>query len=354
MWKKCLWRLGAVMLLLFLSVGAGGYWLFSFNPDEDQLAWLQATKASELPYLKNPPPELRGRILAVVTSTDRLGATEKYTGYELTELSRAYWVFKANGFAVDIASPRGGNAPRVLDGDDMGAYDYAFLNDPEVNTRLENTLPLASVKARDYRAIYFVGGKGTMFDFPDNPDIKRLLASFAKDGKVIAAVCHGPAALLNVKVNGQWLVADRSVSAFTNSEELLLIPEAETIFPFLLESQLKKQGARFAAGPDYLRQTVRDRQLITGQNPWSVWAVAEEVITALGYTPKKRPFTPEEHSVQLLLTYEHQGLSTAQNWLAAKRNYDSRLLAMHGLVAAMKLDVNKALHLFSLAEASRR
>lgn len=69
----------------------------------------------------------RGRILAVLTSEDTLGATGKSTGYELTELARAFYVFQANGFTVDIASVEGGEPSMVVDADDMGKFDYAFF-----------------------------------------------------------------------------------------------------------------------------------------------------------------------------------------------------------------------------------
>ena len=102
------------------------------------------------------------QILAVVTSTDVMGASGKTTGYELTELARAYYVFEANGFEVDIASPLGGQPPVVIDGDDMKQFDFAFLNDPVAQNKVSHSIAVADVDPQDYEAVYFVGGKGAM------------------------------------------------------------------------------------------------------------------------------------------------------------------------------------------------
>ena len=64
-------------------------------------------------------------------------------------------MLQANGFSVDIASPLGGDAPRVLDDDDMAEFDYAFLNDATAMQKARNTIKLADVNPEDYQAIYF-------------------------------------------------------------------------------------------------------------------------------------------------------------------------------------------------------
>src|SRR5690606_7203536 len=112
---------------------------------------------------------------------------EMSTGYELTELSRAYYVFQANGFVVDIASPLGGKPPVVIDDDDMGVFDYAFLNDSIAQKKANNTIAMQAVNADEYAAIYFVGGKGAMYDFPQNKYIQSIVRDFYESGKVIGA-----------------------------------------------------------------------------------------------------------------------------------------------------------------------
>ncbi len=114
-----------------------GWWFMSLIPPIDKN--ITETQAKDLSYITENIPNKRGKILAVVTSAKTMGNTDKSTGYELTELSRAYYVFEANGFEVDVASPLGGTPEVILDDDDMGAYDYAFLNDTIAQHKVKNT-----------------------------------------------------------------------------------------------------------------------------------------------------------------------------------------------------------------------
>jgi len=96
------------------------YWFKSVLPVNYNPEALKGSMPQDLVYLQQGVKEQRGKILAVVTSTNIMGSSGKSTGYELTELARAYSVFKANGFDVDVASPKGGLPPVVIDADDMG------------------------------------------------------------------------------------------------------------------------------------------------------------------------------------------------------------------------------------------
>ena len=360
MWKKIL-RGVALGLLLLVVCGAGtGWWLAGlFDAEVDQVA-LQRTVPEQVPYLRQLPPASRGRVLAVVSSTALYPAAVvegkvKKTGYELTELSRFYWVLRANGFTVDIASPKGGDAPRVLDGDDMGEYDYAFLNDAAAMGKARATLRLADVDPAQYQAVYFVGGKGAMYDFPDNPDVARLLQAMLDADKLVLAVCHGPAALIQPQfASGPSWLAGKKLTSFTNAEELLLMPEAEQRFGFLLQSKLQQQGAEFSEGRRYLPNLVVDGRLITGQNPWSVWALAEAAVTALGAEPVPRPVSAEEQTMQLLHTLAQQGeqAATAQiPELLQQGALQRDLLLMMALVSALAGDWNEAWQRLQLAAA---
>ena len=349
------------LLSFIVAIIAFGFWFFSQIPASENPTLLKNTQPEQITYLQQGVKAERGKILAVVTSSNKMGVSGKSTGYELTELARAYYVFQANGFGVDIASPQGGEPPVVIDGDDMGEFDYAFLNDPVAQNKVTNSIPMHLVDREQYQGIYFVGGKGAMFDFPDNSAIQSIVADYFQQGKVIGAVCHGPAALVNVKLdNGSSMVANKAVSGFTNEEELLLIKDARTIFPFLLEDKLVEQGARFTPGPAYLEQISHDGNLITGQNPWSVWTLAELMVTQLGYTPIVRPTTGEENTISILKTYENKGYLQARaqiQALLAKPNQPLHrtLIAMHSIVALMQWELGKAvdmLKLLSIANAA--
>jgi putative intracellular protease/amidase len=312
-----------------------------------------------LSYLSENVIPKRGKILAVVTSSNTMGSSGGSTGYELTELSRAYYVFKANGFEVDIASPLGGKPPVVIDDDDMGEFDFAFLNDSIAQYKTSHTIAMNDVVAEEYQAIFFVGGKGAMFDFPDNKAIQSIVRNYYQSGKVVGAVCHGPAALVNVILdNGSSLLENKRVSSFTNKEELLLIPDAKSIFPFLLQDKLTAQGAQFNEGGMYLEKISHDKNLVTGQNPWSTWLLAETMIKQLGYTPKYRQITGEENAVKVLQVYENYGSEKAKaliKTMASQENMPMArdFIASHSIIAAMQFDVSRFYSLFRLVSYAK-
>ena len=338
------WSLISFVSLIVILVSFG-LWFMSLLPVDEMRGRLKAVKTSSaenLPYLSQNIIPKRGKILAVVTSCDEMGSSGKQTGYELTELSCAYYVFEANGYEVDVASPKGGKPAVVLDDDDMAEYDYAFLNDSIAQYKTSHTIAIEKVRAEDYQAVFFVGGKGAMFDFPDNESIQNIVRSYFQSGKVVGAVCHGPAALVNVELdNGRPLVANRKLSGFTNAEELLLIPEAKAIFPFLLQDKLVSQGAKFNEGAIYLENISHDGNLITGQNPWSTWGLAESMIRQLGHSPKYRAITAEENAIKVLEVYEKEGSAKAKKLIEEMLSDDNRplareLIAVHSTLAVMQ------------------
>lgn len=338
----------ALWLLSGLAVLAACAWMYyeSLGIDKIPRPDRNATVAS-LDFMQRAVGEKRGRILAVVSSTPRMDGGRKKAGYELTELSRPYYIFMANGFEVDIASPAGGKPPADLD--DLGEADYAFLNDPVAQAKVGASMKLADVDPSKYAAVYFVGGKGAMFDFPDNPDVARIVSHIAERG-VIGAVCHGPAALLGVRrADGSALMAGRNMTGFSNAEEHFFRADARAVYGFLLEEKAAQLGARFSKAPLFLAHTVVDGRVVTGQNPWSTWQTAEAMITALGYTPVLRAETAEEVSARILATYYREGLARARAELAAQPRFDKMLLLMHAAVAGMEWRLADAFQLQRLA-----
>ncbi|WP_299836172.1 type 1 glutamine amidotransferase domain-containing protein [uncultured Tenacibaculum sp.] len=341
-----------VLASLILIIVCFGFWFVSLLPAKKLN--IENTIAEEIPYLSQNRISNRGKILTVVTSTAVMGKSQKKTGYELTELSRAYYVFQANGYEVSVASPLGGKAPVVLDKEDMGIYDYAFLNDEEAQEKINNTLVLGDIDFKEYDAVFFVGGKGAMFDFPNHPMIHEMLKNYYENNKVIGAVCHGPAALVNVKLsNGSALLKDKKITSFTNEEELFLIPEAKNIFPFLLEEEIRKQGAKFISSEKYLEKVNHDENIITGQNPWSTWKVAETMIKQLGHTPKEREITGEENAVSVLAVYKSKGKKAAKEKISEfmfdnSKPVDRLLIAQHSMLEVLGGKVSGFVDLVSL------
>lgn len=354
------WSILAITVVI-VSVICFGVWFMNLIPAPEIPKNVQKQiNPAQLSYLAEHQIPNRGKILTVVTSVDKIGNTEKSTGYELSELARAYYVFQANGFEVDVASTAGGKAPMVIDKDDMRAYDYAFLNDSLAMKKVNNTIAINNIDPDAYLAIYFVGGKGAMFDFPKNQKIQHLVQNYYESGKVVGAVCHGPAALLGVKLsNGQPLLAGKKISAFTNEEELLLIPKAKEIFPFLLQDQLAARGAIFNKGTMYLNKVSMDGNLITGQNPWSTWDVAENMIRQMGYEPKYRKPSSEEITIDILEVYERKGYHQAKEQIDAfcqkdTWSVDRELLGIHALLAAYQFKLVKSTEITMLLSRSNQ
>jgi putative intracellular protease/amidase len=342
---------GLVALAAFvLVVGVGGFaYVQALDLDSQPPASADSTVA-DLDFMRDAMPATRGKILAVVTSTGHFPDGQKKAGFELTELARAFYVFRANGYEVDIASPQGGSPPMRLDDEDMVAADHAFLNDAEARAKLDASLLLRDVDPAQYAAVYFVGGKGTMFDFPDDPDLQRLVRTVYQADGVIGAVCHGPAALLEVALDdGTPLLRGRRVAGFSNAEELFLIEDARERFPYLLQDRLTARGAHYVEGPMYLDNTVVDGRLVTGQNPWSTWSTAEAMVRALGHAPVARAPGRDELAVQVLASYHRDGIEAAHTARAARPEADKRLLLMHALVAGMQGRLVEAWHLQALA-----
>jgi putative intracellular protease/amidase len=355
MLKKIALSIGFVIVIIIAFL----YWFITSILPSSKVENIELISPQQIAYIANGLEQNRGKILAVVTSTDVMGSSGKSTGYELTELSRAYYVFTSNGFEVDIASPMGGNPPVVIDDDDMAEFDFAFLNDSIAQNKAKNTLAMKDVKPDEYEAIYFVGGKGAMFDFPENQFIQNAVRELYESGKTIGAICHGPAALVNVALSdGSALIANKTVSSFTNDEELFLIPNAKDIFPFMLESKLREQGANIALGKTYLRQVSHDDNLITGQNPWSIWKTAEAIVKQIGYEPIRRKISANERAVTVLNQYHNVGFDKAKQQLNAFKSdpltpIDKELIATHSILAVMSGEYTNAFNILRLLHTSR-
>jgi len=216
------------------------------------------------------------RILMVVTSHDRIDAGHP-TGLWLEEFAVPFLAFRKAGMEISVASPKGGQVPVDPRSEPV---DDQVREWTEATTALAGTASLGAVKPARFAAIFLPGGHGTMFDLPQSVALKSLLDDFAAAGKIIAAVCHGPAGLVEAKrPDGRALVAGKRVTAFTNQEEREA--QLDGLMPFLLETRLRDLGADFASAPNWTDHVEIDGGLITGQNPQSSASVAQAVIQAL-------------------------------------------------------------------------
>ncbi|QEL21634.1 type 1 glutamine amidotransferase domain-containing protein [Bosea sp. F3-2] len=221
------------------------------------------------------PSAIQGQkpVLFVLTSHGEKGEGGEPTGFFLGEVTHPLAVLEAAGIPVEFASIEGGEPP--VDGLDLkDATNARYWNDEGFRNSIRQTLRLADADPKRYSAIFFAGGHGAMWDFPTSPAVNSVTSAIFEAGGVVAAVCHGPAALVNVSLsNGAHLVAGKNVAAFTDDEERAV--KLDKVVPFLLASTLTERGAYHHAAPDWTAKVIVDGRLVTGQNPQSATGVGE-------------------------------------------------------------------------------
>ncbi len=224
------------------------------------------------------------RILMVLTSHDRLGDTGKKTGFWLEEFAAPYYVFKDAGAEITLASPQGGQPPLDPKSDDESAQTDAtrrFKADAGAQQQLATTVPLASVRAGDFDAVFYPGGHGPLWDLAEDAQSIAVIEKTFAAKKPLALVCHAPGVLRHAKApGGEPLVKGRKVTGFTNSEEEGV--QLTQVVPFLVEDMLKANGGEYAKGADWAPFVLTDGTLVTGQNPASSEPAAKALLQLLG------------------------------------------------------------------------
>ena len=258
------------------------------------------------------------RALLVVSNHGQLGDTGMETGVWMAELTHPYWALADSGLdvTIDIASPDGGDAPidafsvyfnfedflssgkpdtgdpgnnRFLESDETShwiATETETVTDADGTTReverhrFTATLRLGDLSYEDYDVIYFAGGNGAMWQFPDNADVHAFIRDMYESDRIVAAACHGTATLLNAKLSdGSYLVEDRRVTGFSTAEEQYL-GQAD-VMPLLIQEVFIERGAEYVEAEPWTANVVVDGRLITGQNPPSAEGVGEAIAEAL-------------------------------------------------------------------------
>ncbi|KRL96893.1 type 1 glutamine amidotransferase domain-containing protein [Levilactobacillus hammesii] len=218
---------------------------------------------------------MKKKVLIVLTNTTRYGETNDPTGLWLGEATEFALILQQAGVQVDYVSPRGGFVPldprsmKYTDAEIMQFYETADFQ----QRALTASLAPNQVDPEAYAAIYYAGGHGVMWDFPDNQPLQQIAAKIYANGGFVTSVCHGIAGLLNIKTAaGDYLIAGREITGFTKSEEWLAGKKA--VVPFFNQAAAEKRGAHFNKRRAYREYAIQDGQLITGQNPFSAKAVA--------------------------------------------------------------------------------
>ncbi|MDP4505042.1 type 1 glutamine amidotransferase domain-containing protein [Nonomuraea turcica] len=223
------------------------------------------------------------QVLVILTSHGQLGSTGQATGVGLQTFASPYYALKEAGVEVVVASPLGGDPPvdPLSFGEGVETVALRRLNeDVDARALLRASLPLRNAASTDYDGLFFAGGHGGMWDFPDDLVVGGLIAAALNAGKPVVAVCHGVAALCGTDpVSGRPLVEGRRVTALTNQEEAAL--ERDALVPFLLQDRLMKLGAEFDEAAKFTSHVVVHGSLITGQNMRSADEASRAFLAAL-------------------------------------------------------------------------
>lgn len=224
------------------------------------------------------------KILIIVTNINMYASGNYPTGLWLSELTHIYQAAKDKGYDVTIASPNGGNIPvdpESLKFFTLDKVSKKYWNDNSFRELLNNSKSLKEVENDNYDVVYLAGGHGTMYDFPDDKTLQKIIAEQYESGKLVAAICHGVGGLLNVKLSdGNYLIKGKKLTGYNWFEEGLAGRKKEV--PFNLEAGLKNRGSDYRkAFIPMTSKVVVDGNLITGQNPFSSKKMAKVVIHEL-------------------------------------------------------------------------
>jgi putative intracellular protease/amidase len=227
------------------------------------------------------------QVLFLLTGADEwtlVDGSKHPTGFWADELVAPHRVFRDAGWRITIATPGGVTPP--LDesslepgsagGDAAAADQRAYLDG--IQDELDAAVAIEDLDVRPFDVVFVPGGHGPMEDLAVHAPTGRLLTQALDDDmKLVAAVCHGPAALLAAtRADGSWPFAGRTLTAFTNEEEHRAgLGEIAT---WLLEDSLRDGGSSFEYGEPWGSFLVEDKNLHTGQNPASAGPLAERLV----------------------------------------------------------------------------
>lgn len=253
--------------------------LFSFNSQNTREAKLIKQKSQTIKNETN----MKNKILIIVSNANLIGPNNRKTGIFLSEVAHPYAEFSKADYQIDFASLTGEtpylDALNLADDPD----NLAFLTGKGWEA-MQKAKKLSDVNVEKYDAVFVPGGLAPMVDMPDHTLLKSVIRETYERNAVVGAVCHGPVALLNVKLsNGEYLVNGKNITSFTDEEENAY---AIADVPFLLETALTEQGAKFHAAAPWSAHSITDGNLVTGQNPASARGVAEKM-TAILESKKK-------------------------------------------------------------------
>jgi putative intracellular protease/amidase len=264
-----------------------------------------------------------GTVLLVASSADSFALKAGKVipaGFYLNELSVPMMAIVEAGYDFVLATPKG-NKPvmdtRSAEASHSGGDEavlWAALDFVEKDRRMVAPRTLHSVieeGLQGYVGMFIPGGHPPMVDLMQDPAVGEILRHFHNHAKPTVMLCHGPisataampkakefrAAMAMGDVDGAkraargWQYAGYKMTVFSNKEEAYAEDKyLDGHLKFYAADALGVAGGIVANSDGlFVANVVRDRELITGQNPPSDHEIAKAFMQALN-----------EHSVKVV------------------------------------------------------
>ena len=250
----------------------------------------------------------KGAILLVASSENTMELkhhSQMNVGFFLNELAVPAQYLTDQGYTIIMATPSGkvpvmdaGSNNAVFFGNDNAAREKALAF---VSTLKPISLKQATAKLHNFDAVFVPGGHAPMTDLMQDKNLGTILQYFHETGKPTAMICHGPVAALAAlpqaadfrqamvaddinaaqRASKNWPYAGYRMTVLSNVEELPGEVKKQDQMPFHVADALQAAGAIVVEKGIYTSHVVRDRELITGQNPASDINLAKELVKAL-------------------------------------------------------------------------
>lgn len=233
-------------------------------------------------------------ILFVMSAEDTLqlnnGSKLRQTGVFLNEFYLAYKTITDAGYNVDFATPNGIKA--TIDNESKNDKYWkgkleiknealAFI---ETSIKFKNPISLEKIIEREdkYSGLIIPGGQGLMVDLIYNKNIPLLLKHFAEEKKPTGLICHAPILITTIPKTENPYVGFK-VNSVSPLEEFV-------IEKFIMKGKpknrkiarkLKKLDLKYKRGFPKANFAIKDRNLVTSQNPFSGETFNELYLQAL-------------------------------------------------------------------------
>jgi putative intracellular protease/amidase len=262
-----------------------------------------------------------GKVLVLVSSGHGLplkdGKVYTGAGYYLNELTVPVRALMQEGYEITFSNPKGNTpqldvhsaVPDFFGGSEAKLQDYLKFRDSL--TGLKNPTPISQVVAsglNQYDTVFVPGGHGPMIDLLDDPDAGTVMRHFHSTAKPTAVLCHGPISLLSALPNSVevvdalkagdndtartkakgWIYAGYKMTIFSTAEEQQREPlEIGGKVLFYPDFALRTAGGDVSVVAPWQSYVLQDRELISGQNPFSDQELLKHLLPALSEKKKK-------------------------------------------------------------------